>query len=264
MQQAPPVSPDPLSPLADKTSGMAITSLILGIVGLLTTIFGIGLLLAIAGLVLGIIALATIGKPGKPSRGKGLAIGGVVTSALCVTLLPVALLIGILLPAVGAARTTAQQMASNTQARGIQQAMIIQSQGQTPNANGDIPLTDDLGELLLGNYFAADYTQSPMDKVGGDLPTDFYAWTPEVQADWVRANADFVIVPGLVDDLDTSKIALFGKPDRFDGRGIPVTRNDNSTAWETDVLRIEQELQAQTGKTMAELILDAEAMTGQP
>lgn len=262
METQPLTASEESAPALNKTSGLAISSLVLGIVGLVTGCVGIGIVFALTGLILGIVALVTIGKPGKPVRGKGLAIAGVSISGAAILLVP--LFIGIMLPALGAARTTAQQMASNTQARGIQQAMIVQSQGQTPNANGDIPLTDDLGELLLGNYFAADYTQSPMDKVGGDLPTDFYAWTPEVQADWVRANADFVIVPGLVDDFDTSKIALFGKPDRFDGRGIPVTRNDNSTAWETDVLRIEQELQAQTGKTMAELILDAEAMTGQP
>lgn len=250
-----------------KTSGLAVASLVLGILALLTICVGIGAIFALIGLVLGIIGLTKIGKPGQPAGGKGLAIAGVSTSGvgLLMSLLLIPMMIGIMLPAIGAAQRTAGQMQSNTQAREIHQTMITQAQGQTPNANGDRPMSDDLGELFLGNYVTVETTQSPLDEVGGDVPTDFLSWTPDVQADWVRANADYVVVPGLVDDLDTSTIALFGKPDRFGvGSGIPVTRNDNATSWEIDMVYIEQQLQAQTGKTMAELIIEAEAMTGAP
>lgn len=65
------------------SNGFAITSLVLGILSLLIVwipIVGlIGTLLAVAGLILGILALK---KPG----GRGLAIGGIVTSAISLAL----------------------------------------------------------------------------------------------------------------------------------------------------------------------------------
>ena len=48
---------------------------------------------------------------------------------LLVVISIIALLIGILLPALGAARRTARLMQSNTQVRGIHQAMLIYSDG---------------------------------------------------------------------------------------------------------------------------------------
>lgn len=65
------------------SNGLAITSLVLGICSLLIVwipIVGLlGTLLALVGLVLGILALQ---KPG----GRGLAIGGIVTSAISIVL----------------------------------------------------------------------------------------------------------------------------------------------------------------------------------
>ncbi|MEO1236800.1 MAG: DUF4190 domain-containing protein [Planctomycetota bacterium] len=267
METTPPPPPsiqaDSLLQPPRRTSGLAVVSLVLGIVGLLTGVFGIGLLLALVGLILGIVALVQIGNPANWLKGRGMAIWGVVLSGLGLTLMPVALLIGIMLPALGAARTTAQQMASNTQARGIQQAMFTHAQAQTPDASGDRPQTHDLGELFAVGFFTADYTQSPMDEVDGDLPSNFTSMSADDQADWVRRHSDFVLVPGLVDDLDGTKIALFGKPDRFRG-GIPVSYNDNTTFWhpDFDMASIEREIENQTGKTMAELIAEAEAMAG--
>lgn len=50
---------------------------------------------------------------------------------LLVVISIIALLIGILLPALGAARRTARQMQNGTQVRGIEQGMIIYSQGNS-------------------------------------------------------------------------------------------------------------------------------------
>jgi Tfp pilus assembly protein PilE len=59
--------------------------MILGILGLLLSVFGVGLLFALIGVILGIVALRTIGKTqtsSTPQTGKGMAITGIVTGAL--------------------------------------------------------------------------------------------------------------------------------------------------------------------------------------
>jgi hypothetical protein len=62
-----------------KTSGMAITSMILGISGFsMLGVFGITWIL---GLVFGILALNKIGKASGAIKGRGLAITGIATSA---------------------------------------------------------------------------------------------------------------------------------------------------------------------------------------
>jgi hypothetical protein len=62
--------------------GMAITGMVLGIVGLCTSIFYIGGVVGIVGLVFSIIALRKAGR--GPGGGKGMAIAGLVTSILAV------------------------------------------------------------------------------------------------------------------------------------------------------------------------------------
>lgn len=63
-----------------KTSGMAITSMILGISGF--SMFGVFGITWIIGLIFGILALGKIGKSGGMLRGKGFAITGIITSAV--------------------------------------------------------------------------------------------------------------------------------------------------------------------------------------
>src|SRR5690606_29173927 len=100
----------------------------------------------------------------------------------------IALLIGILLPALGAARRAAAQMKSNTQVRGIHQTMIIYAQsnnsyypGMTSkgaivqddnktDGTGNTLASGDGGEpaaryaiLFRGNYFTGEYAVSPAE-----------------------------------------------------------------------------------------------------
>lgn len=62
------------------SSALAIASLILGIIGLLTGLMFFGAVLGLVGVILGIVALVKV-KNGTAS-GKGMAIGGIVTGAL--------------------------------------------------------------------------------------------------------------------------------------------------------------------------------------
>ena len=76
-------------------SGLAIASLVCGILGVLTGIFIFsGLSLGLAGIVLGIVALVKV-KNGTAS-GKGMAIGGIVTGALGMIVAVVVLVLGMI------------------------------------------------------------------------------------------------------------------------------------------------------------------------
>jgi len=108
---------------------------------------------------------------------------------LLVVISIIALLIGILLPALAAARKTARQMQNNTQLRGIQQAMVMFGQsnktwypgvvGSTQkvvdgtdldpqNENGD-SIRSRFQILLVGDFFQGEYVISPSETK--------YVWT---------------------------------------------------------------------------------------
>ncbi|HKW29710.1 MAG TPA: DUF4190 domain-containing protein [Verrucomicrobiae bacterium] len=107
--QGPTPPPLPVGAAATpaKTSGMAITSLVLGILGIVTC--GITVLLsAPVGLILGIVAMNKIGKSSGQLRGKGLALAGVIMSSLTFLLIPI--FAAMLLPALAAAKQKAQEI----------------------------------------------------------------------------------------------------------------------------------------------------------
>ena len=90
-------TPPPITP--PQTSGLAITSLVLGILGFCT----MGLT-AIPAVICGHIALSQIGKSAGRATGSGLAIGGLVTGYLGLLLLVtslIAILAGLALPVFG-------------------------------------------------------------------------------------------------------------------------------------------------------------------
>ena len=99
---APPGAPPPLpqNPGEVKTSGMAIASLVLGILGLCGVT-------ALVGLVLGVISLVKINRSGGRLSGQGLAIAGVCVSGVMLFLcLP--FLTALTLPALARAKERAQ------------------------------------------------------------------------------------------------------------------------------------------------------------
>jgi hypothetical protein len=87
-----------------KTSGLAIASLLLGLVGFL-------IITALGGLVCGIVALSRIKRSGGALKGQGLAIAGMALSAIMLAMLPIlAILAGMLLPALAKAKEKAQSI----------------------------------------------------------------------------------------------------------------------------------------------------------
>jgi prepilin-type processing-associated H-X9-DG protein len=87
-----------------KTSGMAITSLVLGVLGLFTC--GVT---SLVGLILGIMALLKVNRSGGRLSGSGLAIAGICVSALFLLMVPV--YAAMLLPALAKAKAKAQSIA---------------------------------------------------------------------------------------------------------------------------------------------------------
>jgi prepilin-type processing-associated H-X9-DG protein len=98
---AAPPQPLPAAPAEAKTSGMAITSLVLGLLGLFTC--GVT---SLVGLILGIVALLKVNRSGGRLSGNGLAIAGICVSALFVLMVPI--YAAMLLPALARAKSKAQ------------------------------------------------------------------------------------------------------------------------------------------------------------
>jgi prepilin-type processing-associated H-X9-DG protein len=99
-ESSPPSLPD-AAPA--KTSGMAITSLVLGILGMFTC----GLT-ALFGLIFGIIAIIKVNNSGGKLKGFGLALAGTIVSAVFLFMIPI--FAAMLLPALSAAKQKAQEI----------------------------------------------------------------------------------------------------------------------------------------------------------
>jgi hypothetical protein len=98
-----PTSTTPFPGVVPRTSGLAISSLILGILGIITC--GIS---SLVGIILGSVALAQIKKSGGQLKGEGLAIAGLCVSGLFLLFVPVSA--GLLLPALAKAKVRAQRI----------------------------------------------------------------------------------------------------------------------------------------------------------
>jgi hypothetical protein len=98
--------------VAPQTSGMAITSMVLGIFSFFCSIFT-----ALPAIILGIVALGKIDRSQGRLTGKGLAVAGIAMGSVF-TLLSVMMAL-LLIPAVSAARVTAQRIESTNNMKQI-------------------------------------------------------------------------------------------------------------------------------------------------
>ena len=135
------ISPETSSPSQPKTSGLAIWSLVLGILSL--TCFSI--LAAIPGVICGHKALSRIGRAGGSLSGKGIAIAGLVTGyiGIACAILIIPLMMAIAIPNFVKARNTAQMNACINNLRTIDAAKN-QWVLDKDKKGGDTPTESDL------------------------------------------------------------------------------------------------------------------------
>src|SRR4051794_3818491 len=96
--------PAPVKGIGPGTSGKAIASLVLGMMSLVCTLFT-----GIPAIILGLLGLSDIERSRGLRTGKGMAITGIVLGGLGSTLVVLAVLIALLVPAVQAAREAARR-----------------------------------------------------------------------------------------------------------------------------------------------------------
>ena len=137
--------PFPTTPLQPKNCGLAIWSLVLGILSL--TCFW--LIAAIPAVICGHMAYSRIRRSAGALTGEGLALGGLITSyiGVAMSILMIPLLAAIAIPNFVKARTTAQMNACISNLRmidGAKQQWALENKKQAP----DTPKAQDLAPFL--------------------------------------------------------------------------------------------------------------------
>jgi len=122
---------------------LAIASLVIGIVSLPT--LGLILVGGILGIILGIVALRKTNKDPQHYAGRGLAIGGIVTSALSLFLAVPALIAAIAIPNLHISQRTAHETMALLEVKEIGKAQIIYSQTQGEGQFADLRTLGELG-----------------------------------------------------------------------------------------------------------------------
>jgi hypothetical protein len=117
-----PFDPNAYRPL--RVSGMAVTAMVLSIIGVATSCLLIGFPIVIIGIILGIVALSQINRRPQELAGKGYALAAIITGAAGGFLM-IPLAIAILLPSLGRARELSNRAYCAANLRGIVQSMNI-------------------------------------------------------------------------------------------------------------------------------------------
>ncbi len=160
------------------------------------------------------------------------------------------MMVGIMLPALGAARRSAQQVHSMSNARQLLMSMFVYSADNNDMFPQDIAIPLAMGYIDDPNVY--------ISKTSGKVvPPMFNQWSETEQAQWIRQNASYILIPmPRLSELEnpSETICLFELPwDASDPEKLAIGFADGHAqvmpVWEAEEL-----IQAQTGKTLEELI----------
>lgn len=158
-------------PVGTPSSGLALA-------GLLTSCASLVLcpLAGVAGVIMSVIAWSKASKDPVHFGGKGMAIAGTMIGTFSTVVIPL-LMIGILLPALGAAREVAGQLRCATNLRMISQVMVLYEQSY-----GELPPADDWVNVLIAEglvpreAFVCPDSTDPSVVSYHFVPTDQVTW----------------------------------------------------------------------------------------
>ena len=160
----------PTAPAEVKTSGMAIASLVLGILGMCG-------ITALAGLILGIISLGKINRSGGKLSGQGLAIAGICVSGFML-LFSIPIMAGMTLPALARAKQKAQSINCVNNMKQLALAVRVYA----ANHNDLLPPTATWCDAILGGVGSAKVFQCPAE------PGDRCSYAFNVRLDGKKEN----------------------------------------------------------------------------
>jgi hypothetical protein len=149
MNETPPV---PTIPVQPKSCGLAVWSLVFGIMAIVLSIVCIGPLFAIPAVICGHIGYSRVKRSAGALSGEGLALGGLVTGYLGLALIPViGLMAAIAIPNFVRARTTAQM---NLCLHNLQQIDEAKQQwaAQNKKETTDTPTVQELDAYLHKSF----------------------------------------------------------------------------------------------------------------
>ncbi len=207
-----------------RTSGMAITSMILGISGF--SMFGVFGVTWIIGLIFGIVALQKISKSGGRIKGKGWAITGVVTSASGLALVLTILGVWLVFTSVNTAKL-------RKQITELKQAMVDETIYEVPSIEGFVSIINSKGDdndcsSELFDAEALTMTEGS-SLIEGGLDCDTNGNIP-IQITWsfagVKDNADvynFKIVFPVIDEVP---LLTINKSISYDGSEQVIYEDD--------------------------------------
>ena len=124
-----------------KTSGMAVTSLVLGCLGVLSC--GVT---SLVGVVLGIIALVRINKSKGELKGQGLALAGIIVSLVLLLIVPIAA--ALTLPALAKAKAKAASIQCMNNMKQLNLALIMYAADNNEQFPGPSSWCDAIGVYL--------------------------------------------------------------------------------------------------------------------
>lgn len=160
-----PGVPAPAGPTA--TSGVAIASLICGILSFLAP-----LLLSIPAVICGHAARGAISKSGGRLTGAGMALGGLITGYLTLAFCALAILAGILVPAVSVARMKARETVSLAKSKTI----VASCQLYAAQHGGEFP--ERLDELVPTYLKTSEDLKCPLSP---NEPVGYNYFRPNIQ-----------------------------------------------------------------------------------